>query len=87
MLRTNGYFKSYENTDHIEVGHKYYFGELTDGSPAADDSINNLDENNIGAIGETYDENGVEHLVTFKIVENDVDYLDCVVEIVDITEL
>lgn len=89
MLKTKSYYTSYEGMEGAEVDHKYYFGELSDGSAAANDSIHELDENGIGAIGEIYDEDGNEYLVSFKVVElrETRDYLDSVVQVVSVTEL
>lgn len=87
MLRTYSYYISYEGLDEFKVGHKYYFGELTDGSPVSKCIINDVDENNIGVFGEIYDDYFNEYLVTFKLIESDSNYLDSLVEIVDITQL
>lgn len=87
MLRTYSYYISHEGLDLVEVGHKYYFGELIDGSPVSKCIINDVDENNIGVFGGIYDDYFNEYLVTFNLIESDFNYLDSLVEIVDITQL
>ena len=85
MLRTNSYVKSYE-ADEVQVGCKYYFGELTDGSSEADESIHEV-EDGVGAIG-MYDDDNNELLVTFKVIDyNEDEYMDSLVEVIEITEL
>ena len=85
MLRTYSYYTSYEGLNHVKVVHKYYFGEVTDGSPVSKCIINDVDKNNIGVFGEIYDDHLNEYLVTFKLIDIDSNYLDSLVEIVDIT--
>lgn len=94
FLKTQSYILT-TGHDCIICKNKYYFGELSDGSSAANDSIHELDENGIGVIGicttETYGENVTvtEYLVSFKVIvlDENREYLDSIVEVISIEEL
>lgn len=73
---------------YIGRGDKCYLGELSDGSAAANESIHELDENGVGAIG-MYSKNGTEYLVSFKVIvlDKNREYLDSIVEVISVEEL
>lgn len=82
MLRTQSYIKTYE-TNEVKVGCKYYFGELCEGYPFADEVFSET-EHDSGAVT-IWNEDGLAQLVLFKVIEyNYTDYKDMVVKVTNI---
>lgn len=78
MIKTESYIKSM-NEENVKIGHKYYWGELTDGSPAANDSLSD------GVIAMYNAETADTVVVTFEMIEFDPDnIMDSIVLVTDI---
>ena len=81
MVAAKSYIKSMPGYKLLAAGDKCYFGELTDGSVTANRSLTEELEDTIGHIGVD------DCLVKFKVIEDDSDFMNTVVKILDIDYL
>lgn len=66
----------YGGVEEIEVGNKYYFGQLCEGDADAEELLKS------GSIA-VYDEDGEEVICDFEIVETDEDIMKTIVKVTD----
>lgn len=67
----------YGGTEEIEIGNKYYFGQLCEGDAEVDELLES------GAIA-VYDDEGEYIICDFEIVEKDDDIFNTIIVVTDI---